>query len=82
MWREAATPTKAAATDQAQKLAAMGLPFGEYMMKLLGMTPQEQDMLERDQAKGLRNSLMQSLQARQFGPSISGLSDVHTDPEE
>lgn len=82
LWREAATPTKAAATDQAQKLAAMGLPFGEYMMKLLGMTPQEQDMLERDQAKGLRNSLMQSLQDRQSGPSISGLSDVHTDPEE
>ena len=64
LWRDAATPTKAATTDQATKLALLGVPFGDYMMKLLGLSPTEKEMLERDMANSTRTLLLQSLQQR------------------
>lgn len=64
LWRDAATPTKAATTDQATKLALLGVPFGDYMMKLLGLSPTEKEMLERDMANSTRALLLQSLQQR------------------
>lgn len=48
LWRDAATPTKAASTDQALKLHSMGVPVGDYMMKMLGLSAVERDMLKRD----------------------------------
>lgn len=50
LWRDAATPTKAASTDQALKLHSMGVPFGDYMMKMLGLSAVEREMLRRDRA--------------------------------
>lgn len=86
IWRDAATPTKAATTDQALKLNSMGVPFGEFMMHLLGMTAQEREMLERDQKVGLRSALMQSIQARSSGQQAtdlqaSELNSARVDPQ-
>lgn len=64
LWRDAATPTKAASTDQALKLASLGVPFGDFMMKLLGLSPAEREMLERDMAGSTRTALVQAIQQR------------------
>ena len=64
IWRDAATPTRSATTDQALKLHSMGVPFGDYMMHMLGLSQQEKEMLQRDQQAGLRNQLLQSIQDR------------------
>lgn len=83
LWRDASTPTKAASTDQAVKLASIGVPFGEYMMKMLGLSPVEKEMLERDFAKGLQSALMQSIRERSSGvsdPAAGDLASRRTDP--
>lgn len=87
MWRDAATPTKAAAMDQVQKGIASGVftPGGEYTKKLLGLTPQEKMMLDRDQASGLQASLMESIRQRsaqpaEAAPGMGALSDTHEPP--
>lgn len=66
-WRDAATPTRAAAADEVQKMVAAGIydPQGEYVMKRLGLSPQDRDLLKRDRANSLRSSLMESIRARQ-----------------
>src|SRR5699024_11585528 len=63
LWRDPSTPTRAAATDQIVKLASIGVPWGDYMMKLLGMSPQDKAMLERDMASSMRNALIDGIRA-------------------
>lgn len=87
MWRDAATPTKAAAMDQVQKGISSGVltPGGDYTMKLLGLTPQEKKMLERDRARGLQASLMESIRQRAeqpANPEVEQLVDRREEPEQ
>lgn len=51
-WRDASTPTRAAAADEVQKMIAAGVytPRGEYTMKRMGLSPQDKEMLRRDNA--------------------------------
>lgn len=83
LWRDPSTPTRAAATDQVVKLVSIGVPFGDYAMKLLGMSPQDKAMLERDKAASLRSALMDSIRSRAEGgtdPLADELSSVRVDP--
>lgn len=82
IWRDPATPTRSATTDQALKLHSMGVPFGEFMMHMLGLSQQEKEMLERDQQAGLRNQLLQSIQERRNAPEDKQaveLNNIRTD---
>lgn len=85
-WRDPATPTRAAAADEIQKMVAAGIyePQGEYTMKRLGLSPQDREMLKRDRASSARNALMESIRARQGqGESLSdSLAAQTTDPNQ
>lgn len=82
LWRDPSTPTRAAATDQIVKLASVGVPWGDYMMKLLGMSPQDKAMLERDRANSMRNALMERIRnnAMPGNPVADSLASNRADP--
>ena len=52
LWRDAATPTRAAAADEVVKMIAAGVypARGDYALKRLGLSPMDRDMLRRDRA--------------------------------
>src|SRR5699024_2534776 len=52
MWRDAATPTRAAAADEVVKMIAAGVytAQGDYALKRLGLSPMDREMLRRDRA--------------------------------
>lgn len=84
LWRDAATPTKAAATDQATKLVSIGFPVGDYIEKMLGLSATDKEMLERDRATSMREVLMQSIRERAAGPGdpvAAELAGQRTDQE-
>lgn len=53
MWRDAATPTRAAAADEVLKMTQNGTyaPTGDYTLKRLGLSPQDKAMLRADHAR-------------------------------
>lgn len=53
MWRDAATPTRAAAADEVLKMTQNGTytATGQYTLKRLGLSPQDRAMLAVDHAK-------------------------------
>lgn len=76
LWRDAATPTKSAAVDQVVKLNSIGVPFGEFTMKYLGLSSTDKDQLRKDLAKSTTGALQritqgvtQAQQAPQAPPS-------------
>lgn len=50
LWRDAATPTRAAAADEVVKMVQAGVytAGGDYTMKRLGLSPQDRRMLKAD----------------------------------
>lgn len=52
LWRNASTPTKAAAMDMLTKGVQVGFipPQGDYAMTMMGLSPQDREMLRRDRA--------------------------------
>lgn len=62
-WRDASTPTRAAAADEAQKLIASGvlLPDSSVTYDRIGLSQQEQRQLERDRRRSTVATLMQRL---------------------
>lgn len=52
LWRDASTPTRAAAADEVVKMIQVGVypAQGDYAMKRLGLSPQDREMLRRDRA--------------------------------
>lgn len=82
LWRDPATPTMAAATDQAVKLKSMGVPFGDYMMKILRMSPQDKEMLRKDRAadtSGVLERLSKVADNPAPGDELVPRGDVQTD---
>lgn len=72
-WRDASTPTRAAAADEAAKLIGAGvLPADSPVtMDRIGLTPQEQEQLARDRRRSSVSTLLQ--QVRDSGAvGISG----------
>lgn len=53
MWRDPATPTRAAAADEVVKMVSTGTytATGGYTMKRLGLSPQDRSMLQADHAR-------------------------------
>ena len=85
LWRDAATPTRAAAADEVVKMISAGVytAQGDYALKRLGLSPMDREMLERDRAASLRSALMDSIRARAEGstdPLADELSSVRVDP--
>ena len=85
MWRDAATPTKAAAMDQVQKGISAGVltPTGDYTMKLLSMSPQDKEMLRKDRARDSTSALQRLVsttsaleQPATVDPGVEGESDA------
>ena len=76
MWRDAATPTRAAAMDQVQKGIASGVftPTGDYTMKILSMSPQDKEMLRKDRARDSTSALQRLV-------STSGVLDEPSAPD-
>ncbi len=64
-WRDASTPTRAAAADEASKLIPIGVlpPDSTVTYDRLGLSPQEQQQLERDRRRGGAKSLVDQLTA-------------------
>ena len=67
MWRDAATPTRAAAADEVVKMIAAGVypARGDYALKRLGLSPMDREMLRRDRAadtQGVLERLEKSLE--------------------
>ena len=64
MWRDASTPTKAAAMDRVQKGIASGTfaPRGEFTMNELGLSPQDKALLRRDWAADTAGALQRLVQ--------------------
>ena len=52
LWRDAATPTRAAAADEVVKMISAGVytAQGDYALKRLGLSPMDREMLRRDRA--------------------------------
>lgn len=65
MWRDAATPTKAAAMDQVTKGIAAGIyaADGDYPLKVLGLSPQDRRMVKADRRASVTQTLQRLSQA-------------------
>ena len=59
LWRDASTPTRAAAADEVVKMIQVGVypAQGDYTMKRLGMSPMDKEMLRRDRAGDVQGVL-------------------------
>lgn len=65
-WRDASTPTLAAATDAAVKIVSAGIAPGRsrVVMDMIGLTPEQQEMLEADWSRDTSRSLADMLRSR------------------
>ena len=59
LWRDAATPTRAAAADEVLKMIQAGVypAQGEYALKRLGLSPMDREILRRDRAADTSGAL-------------------------
>lgn len=66
LWRDPATPTKAAMADAAVKLVGAGVapPRSSVVYDMLGMSPTDQKRLETDWARDTSRSLVGDLADR------------------
>lgn len=69
-WRDAATPTRAAAADEAVKLISAGvfLPDSEITYDRVGLSDTDKQMLKQEKAVANANSLVQNLIATRQEP--------------
>lgn len=77
MWRDAATPTKAAAMDQVVKGISAGVyaPDGDYVLKVLGLSPQDRRMVKDDRRASVAGTL-ERLQEAKVSPEAQELAGV------
>ena len=66
-WRDASTPTLAAATDAAVKIVSAGIAPGRsrVIMDMIGLAPEQQESLEADWSRDTSRSLGEMLRTRQ-----------------
>lgn len=77
LWTDAATPTKAAAADEVQKMVAQGVytPDGDYTAKRLGMNSVDLEMWKADHRKSPNAALKRLQQAAAVSPEAAALAD-------
>lgn len=80
-WRDAATPTRAAAADEAAKLIGAGVlpPDSTVTYDRVGLSAQEQDQLARDRQRSTVTDLVSGLRsaavsAQQSDPQVAALA--------
>lgn len=80
-WRDASTPTRAAAADEAQKLIASGvlLPDSSVTYDRIGLSQQEQQQLEVDRRRSMVSNVVNML--RTSGGNSSG-TEVPAGPDQ
>lgn len=68
-WRDASTPTRSAAADEATKLVGSGIlpPDSEVTYDRIGLTPAEQRQLEVDRRRSSASSLLERMQLEADG---------------
>lgn len=73
-WRDASTPTRAAAADEAAKLIGAGVlpPNSAVTLDRIGLTNQEQEQLARDRRDASVTDLTAVLRARRADPTPDG----------
>ncbi|QIS21266.1 phage portal protein [Nocardia terpenica] len=82
-WRDAATPTRSAAADEATKLVQAQIlpPDSPVTYKRIGLTAMEQKQVEQDRRRMVAVQMMQSVKAqanttRQADPELSAKADT------
>lgn len=82
-WRDASTPTRAAAADEAAKLIGSGVlpPDSSVTYDRIGLSQQEQQQLERDRAKASGGKVIDRLRSlRNVNSDVNGNSDGTPQP--
>ncbi|OBB63515.1 hypothetical protein A5755_21790 [Mycolicibacterium fortuitum] len=82
-WRDASTPTRAAAADEAAKLIGSGVlpPDSSVTYDRIGLSQQEQQQLERDRAKASGGKVIDRLRSlRNVNSDVNGNGDGTSQP--
>lgn len=76
-WRDASTPTRAAAADEAQKLIAAGVfpPDSQVTYDRIGLTVQEQQQLRRDRQRSSVVDLVNTLRSTPMSDQVTEVAD-------
>lgn len=84
-WRDPATPTRAAAVDQAQKLVASGLVSAEsrVLLKMVGFSPDEIKEIEHERIRSVSRALVSRIRDDVAGvdPMVDDLVSQVSAPE-
>lgn len=77
-WRDAATPTRSAAADEAAKLIGVGVlpPESSVTRNRVGLSPQEQQQLDADQRKSTIGALVEKIGAQPAAVDEAGSTAV------
>lgn len=78
VWRDAATPTKAATADEVVKLLSAGVltPDGDATYRRLGMSDQEVAMVKLDKSKDVSRALIRLQEAMKVDPEVSAAANL------
>jgi hypothetical protein len=79
-WRDAATPTNAAAADAAVKLVGANilLPESSVTLDRVGLTPEEQTQLAADRRRAAGSGILASLASAAAQPAVTNGDDAGT----
>jgi len=78
VWRDAATPTKAATADEVVKLLSAGVltPDGDATYRRLGMSDQEVAMVKLDKSKDVSRALIRLQEAMKVDPEVTAAANL------
>jgi hypothetical protein len=88
VWRDASTPTRAAAADEAVKLISAGvlLPDSEITYNRIGLSETDKEILRREKTAAQANNLIANLaaasQAAAQNPTVADLASRRTENED
>lgn len=70
LWRDAATPTKAASVDAAGKLVSNGILDADstVLLEMVGFTPEQVERVQMERARSVSRKLVESIRDRQGAP--------------
>lgn len=83
VWRDPATPTRAAAADEIVKMISAGVytADGDYVLKRLGVSTQDRETIKADRARGMRNAVLESIRNRSISPEAEQLAEAREPAE-
>lgn len=77
LWRDAATPTRAASVDAAGKLVQNAIlnSDSDVLLEMVGFTPEQIERVQAERSRSISRQLIESLKDRQLAPSDSQMAD-------